>query len=293
MNMAEYLRIWIDTYIAPNRAPSTVKGYREALAHLSPAVLGCTLDQIDPLMLQREINSLAAIYPRQAQILHVALHEALKRAVMIHRIRENPMNVVEKPKHEPREAETLTAPETAAYLRAARDMPAGRLLILMTLLGLRRNEARGLYPDDLDADGILHIRRQRTRHGVGPLKSKSSRRNIPLSEPMRSIFAGTPGQYLVDVSEKSLTTQHRKALSAAGIDKHVTLHGLRHTCATLAIANGCALVDVQHLLGHKHFQLTADLYTHAQAAMLARCTDVVFGSIFDHHTEMGARLEIV
>ena len=293
MIMAEYLHIWIDTYEAPCRAPSTVQGYKRALAHLSPAVLQCPIEQLDPLTLQREINTLAMVYPRQAQILHVALHAALQRAVKLRLITCNPMAMVDKPAHEAKEAETLTESEAAAYLRAAKDLPAGPLLLLMVCVGLRRNEARGLYPDDLDADGILHIRRQRTRQGVGPLKSRSSRRDIPLSEPLRAIFAGAPGEYLVDVSEKSLTSQHRRALCAAGIDKHVTLHGLRHTAATLAVAHGCALVDVQHLLGHKHFALTADLYTHAQAAMLARCTDVISGILFDHHTGKGARLEIV
>ena len=293
LTLAAYLDLWADTYVCPIRAPSTVAGYRYAFAHLSPAALQCPLDSLDPLTLQRDINALSSLYPRQAQILHVALHAALSRAYRLGMIRDNPMQRVEKPSHEAKEAETLNAAEAAAYLRAAQDMPAGRLLILMGCLGLRRNEARGLYPDDLDNEGILHIRRQRTRQGVGPLKSKSSRRDIPLSEPLRAIFSGTPGQYLVDVSEKSLTAQHRKALLRAGIEKHVTLHGLRHTCATLAVANGCALVDVQHLLGHKHFTLTADLYTHAQANMLTRCTNVILGTILSHQVEQGARLEIV
>lgn len=293
MTLAAYLDLWINTYVAPIRAPSTAAGYRYATAHLSTAVMAAEIDTLEPITLQQEINRTAKAYPRQAQILHVALHAALSRAYRLGLIPGNPMDKVDKPTHQSAEASILEPAEAAAYLRAARDMPAGPLLMLMACVGLRRNEARGLFPDDLDADGILHIRRQRTRQGAGPLKSRSSRRDIPLSAPLRSIFAGTPGQYMVDVSEKSLTTQHRRALSAAGIDKHVTLHGLRHTAATLAVANGCPLVDVQHLLGHRHYGLTADLYTHAQAAMLARCTDAIIGTILSHQMEEGARLEIV
>jgi integrase len=44
----------------------------------------------------------------------------------------------------------------------------------------------------------------------------------------------------------------------------VTLHGLRHGAATLALAAGTDLKVVQDQLGHSTIALTADTYTNSQ-----------------------------
>ncbi|WP_446728300.1 tyrosine-type recombinase/integrase [Peribacillus sp. TH27] len=48
----------------------------------------------------------------------------------------------------------------------------------------------------------------------------------------------------------------------AGITKHITIHGLRHTHAVLLLESGASLKDVQERLGHKSIQTTADVYAH-------------------------------
>ena len=290
MTLNEYLGLWMDTYIAPKRARNTASAYRYALAHLSPEILARELAAVDPLRLQREINQLAATYERQAQLLFVALRAALGRAVRLGLIERSPMAMVEKPEHEKREIVVLTPEEAAAYMREAHES-GSRLLVLMLCLGLRRNEARGLRCGDLDADGVLHVRFQRTRDGLSALKTRASRRDLPVPEPLRPFFDGPAGEYVADLSETQLRRQHLRTLAAAGIDAPVTLHGLRHTCATMAIMDGVQMATVQHLLGHAHFAVTADTYVHPDLRGLARCTDVLFGS-FAHHPQ-GARLEIV
>lgn len=44
--------------------------------------------------------------------------------------------------------------------------------------------------------------------------------------------------------------------------KHIRLHDLRHSCASLMISNGVQLKQVQEWLGHANFQTTADVYSH-------------------------------
>ncbi|MBR0227073.1 MAG: site-specific integrase [Clostridia bacterium] len=291
MTLCEYLDLWLETYIDPKRAENTGRAYRFALAHLSPEIRRTELHELTPLHLQKEINQLAAVYSRQAQIMYTGLRAALKKAVRLDLLDASPMEKVEPPEHEKREIETLEPDEAAAYIQEARRQPAGALLILMLCLGLRRNEARGLRFDDLDADGILHIRHQRTRTGLARLKSRASRREIPVPAALRAFFDGANGEFVVNVSEKSLRTQHLRVLAAIGVDRRITLHGLRHTCATMAVEDGVQLATVQHLLGHAHYSLTADVYVHPDLRSLARCTDVLFGSFW--HQPPGARLEIV
>lgn len=294
MVLNAYLELWFATYVTPSKAKNTENSYRAALAHLSPEILQADVAALEAINLQREINTLAATYPRQAQILYTVLHAALRRAVKLRLISGSPMELVDKPVHEARRAEYLHHEEAAAYLREAALQPAGALLILMLCLGLRRNEARGLRCGDLDQDGVLHLRWQRDRSGnLAPLKSAASRRDIPVPEGLRAFFVGPGERWVADVGEKSLSRQHRRVLCSIGCDRNITLHGLRHSCATLAIANGIQLAEVSKLLGHAHLSLTCDLYTHADLEMLRRCTNVLYGSFLSHTLQRGARLEIV
>lgn len=292
MTLSEYLDLWLQTYIDPKKAKNTGKAYRYALAHLSPEISSTALDQLTPVHLQREINCLAMQYSRQAQILYTALSAALKKAVKLKLLDINPMLLCEAPAHEKQEAECLTPAEAVSYCNAAMKQPAGPLLLLMLCLGLRRNEARGLTKGDLDGE-ILHIRHQRTREGLAKLKSASSRRDLPCPVQLRAFFSGPAEEYVIDVSEKSLRTQHRRVMKEIGCDRRVTLHGLRHTAATLAIMYGSELVTVQKLLGHRHISLTADLYVHASVEIIRPCINVLSGHFLIPSTEKGARLEIV
>lgn len=292
MKTGEFLNLWMDTYKRPTCAPRTVSAYRYALAHLSPEITGTEIDQVNALQLQREVNNLAAAYSRQAQLLYTALHQAFKKALRLGMITGSPMELVDKPAHTREEPEVLTAAEAAAYFRACGEDRRGVLLRLMLCLGLRRNEARGLRPGDLDADGVLHVRWQRTAEGLSPLKSRSSRREIPVPEALWPLFRGGDGGFLVDCSENGLRRAHLAAMRAAGIGKRVTLHGLRHSCATIAIEEGAELVTVQQLLGHRHFSLTADIYVHPSKKPLTRCTRILYNNFGPRHGD-GARLEIV
>lgn len=289
MQMQIFLDMWLKTYIAPNRAPKTVDAYRYALAHLSSGILAADLTAIGPIDLQREINTLAAVYGRQAQLMFQALRSALARAERLELISRSPMDRVDPPRHETAEIKPLTPSEAAAYYREAMQTTDGLILACMLVLGLRRNEARALRYGDMDADGILHIRHQRTKNGLSPLKSRASRRDLVVPAPLRWIFDGPTGEYLANISESGLRRRHLRIMARIGA-QGVTLHGLRHTSATIAAAAGISVATIQHQLGHRHVSTTADFYIHPDFSALARCTDVVYNHI---SPQSGARLEIV
>jgi integrase len=65
-----------------------------------------------------------------------------------------------------------------------------------------------------------------------------------------------------------LRTLH--TLLAAGNLPRVRFHDLRHSAASLLIAEGVELVEVSMLLGHSELRVTADLYSHLQHQTAAR-----------------------
>jgi integrase len=180
-----------------------------------------------------------------------------------------------------------TAAQTAQFLRQVRGHRLYALFHLVALRGLRRGEAAGLRWSDLDLDaGTLTVTGQLQQIGgrlvSGPPKSDAGRRVIALDKTTIAALhehrfrqraeraaAGTrwaeTGYVFTARTGKpfapDLTTRlFRKLVAGSGLPP-VTLHGLRHGAATLALAAGADLKVVQDQLGHSTVVLTADTYT--------------------------------
>lgn len=294
MHAGVFLEQWLETFVRPFRAPSTAACYRRAIVSLPSAVTACDLAALDGLTLQAAINAQARKHPRAAQLTFATLHAALAKAVQLGYIQRNPIDACIRPKHEPKKAAVFTPQQLAAYIEAARAEAAFPLLLLIATLGLRRSEALAVTWDRIDlASGSLRVDRQRVRidHRMQfcPLKSKASRRTLPLSPPivaelvsMRSAqrvvsFSGL----LFDTNPDSLRKAHLRTIQRAQLPG-VTLHGLRHSVATAQAVSGCPMKVLQGMLGHSRFELTANLYAdHIGAAdcapYMAALASVVLG----------------
>ena len=266
MTTEEYLDQWLTTFVEPFRAVNTTACYRRAINSLPATVLSCPLDQLNGLHLQGALNRQSANHPRAAQLTYAMLHAALGQAVALGLVQRSPLAGCIKPVHTPQRAAVLSLSQLSAYIAAARSQPTFPLLLLMATCGLRRGEALGLMWQDISGES-LSICRQRVRttqgYTVCDLKSKASCRVLPLAPPIAAELANirvrSISGWVCDCSPESLRKQHIAALAEAGLSG-VTLHGLRHSMATAAAASGCPIKILQGILGHAHYQLTADLY---------------------------------
>ena len=180
-----------------------------------------------------------------------------------------------------------TAGQTAEFLAQVRDHRLYALFHLVALRGLRRGEAAGLTWSDLDLRaGTLAVTGQLQQLGgrlvAGPPKSDAGRRVIALDtttiaalrahqarqraerdaagvrwQDTAFVFTTRTGK---PVGPDRLTRLFRRLVAGSGLPP-VTLHGLRHGAATLALAAGTDLKVVQDQLGHSTVVLTADTYT--------------------------------
>ncbi len=213
------------------------------------------------------------------------------------------------------EVNALTPVEADQLLKAA-DEADGRYapLFAVTLAqGLRRGEVLGLKWSDVNWEKrTLRVRRalqrvrlpesemvgqngsqrpRRTKLALTPVKSKKSRRTIPLadvavaalearrarqeSERMLArdrwietglIFAASDGG-LPDPS-------HVDAVFADALDRakvrRIRLHDLRHTTASWLLSRGVQLTVVSRILGHSTVSITADIYGHISENAMTR-----------------------
>lgn len=275
MNIDEWLTKWIALHAAKVR-PNTITGYKAALAHLSPDFRALDLEHVTGMDWECQVATVAQRYPRQAQLMHAALRKAWNDAIRLRVIPPDlrPYLYAEGPRHHARRTPYLLPEEMAAYAREAQKQPAALPLMLMLLCGLRRGEALGLTWSNIDARcGMIYVRQQMYNGQIVPLKSITSERDIPVSEKLiEKLYTWgqcdrLPGEKYNNLcyngGVKALYKSHAAAMEAAGLDAGVTLHGLRHSCATAVLATGADIKTVQSILGHAHYTTTADIYCHA------------------------------
>lgn len=186
----------------------------------------------------------------------------------------------ERPKRKRREKRILTADEIDALLRAT-SKAYTPIIATAIFTGLRLSELLGLWWGDIDLDdGALHVRRTRDRAGeYGEPKTTRSARTVVLTPslvallrkhksasahngPSDPVFATRTGR---PVYYRNLTRQGlAAAVTRAGIDHaaqpRLRFHDLRHTYASLLIAEGLNLVFVSRQLGHADPSYTLSTY---------------------------------
>lgn len=268
MNTEAYLDTFSETFIQPFRKPNTVACYQRAFHTLPRSILDTDLQQLTGLQLQAALNQKARKHPRAAQLQYACLGVAMKKAVALGMLPRSPMEGTVKPIHAAARAVVLSPDQLARYIDAARQEPCFPLLLLMATCGLRRGEALGLQWRDVDLQaGRISIHQQRVRinHGyrLQPLKSRASVRVLPIGTPLMGelsrIHVRSITGFVHDCTPESLRKAHLRVLAAEALPP-VTLHGLRHSVATLAAAQGCPMKILQGILGHSKYELTANLY---------------------------------
>lgn len=127
---------------------------------------------------------------------------------------------------------------------------------------------------------------------TGPM-IQEFRRRFPMAEPERkpttpsqglmfTTYAQRGGQVGTPQDPRNISRVLDRILVAAEIPKAVTLHGLRHSAASLLIADGVPLEQITQLLGHAEMRTTIDLYGHLQKQTAARAAvtmDRILGGV--------------
>ncbi len=305
--VAEWCRLWFETYAKPNIRYSTARSYQLIIENRIIPKLGSTkLRQLSSVQIQRMYNeskmsgrtrsydkdkdpTLSNSYVRR---IHMVLSGALKQAVKERLIPYNPCDNCRIPPKERREMQIIPPEKVADFLREAELMDALPIFYLELTTGLRRGELVGLLWEDLDVEkNILTVNKQVTREDgelkVSAPKTKNSIRKVALpprtvelliaeheQHPDNPIMFPSPvtGGYR---SPDALSRLNKKLLERAGIDPSVRFHDLRHTFATIAMQSGVDVKTLAGMLGHYSAGFTLDTYTHITNQMQYTAADKI------------------
>jgi integrase/recombinase XerD len=162
----------------------------------------------------------------------------------------------------------LSTGETKKLLNAIREPMRKMALTTIYALGIRLMEGLTLQTNHIDSDRLIVW----IRGGKG-----NKDRAIPLPRPLltalrtywkevrpavadtKLIFVRRDGKG--HINPTTLQKTIKPALADAGIDKHATIHSLRHSYATHLLEAGISLRTIQSILGHKSMR-TTEVYMH-------------------------------
>ncbi|HUO05455.1 MAG TPA: tyrosine-type recombinase/integrase [Candidatus Binataceae bacterium] len=178
--------------------------------------------------------------------------------------RVNPMELVDNLPMDGREPNPFSPEELLALFSACEGQQRA-LYTTLVFTGMRPSEALGLYPEHVDFKaGILRVRQQIRENGSvdQKLKTKRSRRDIVMFEPVRAalaalavrnrlrskfVFANREGGALTVMTQGD--HPWRRAVARAGVE-YRPLYTLRHTYTSLMLSAQKPLQWVAHQLGH-------------------------------------------
>jgi site-specific recombinase XerD len=233
---------------------------------------------VEHLMVER------AVAPRTLRRRMACLRGFYKDLVRTAAISQSPFSGLEmqlpRPRSLPRaltREETRNLAEKAWSICAARGLPLNRqafpaAVLLLISVGLRVGELVQLRPTDFDADiGALRVRGKGRRERCVFVVDKRLL-HIMTKLAARSGAVGLLAPDAGDWSAQSVRRELRRFARAAGVEKRVTPHMLRHTCATLLLEDGVDLRFLQRLLGHENIATTA-IYAHVGDTGLRRALE--------------------
>ena len=293
LTLDDWLEEWMTDIIIPNRAETTVYGYQKIIEnHISPCLGDIPLQTLSPKDLQhyyaemmREKGLCANSVRRHHDLLAAALYAALRQDLILH----SPTDRVEPPRVIPKETRFYTSESLKKLYQLLEGHWLETAVHLAGSLGLRREEICGLRWDSVDFQlRKIHIRAARTAAGAKIIdketKNRSSARVLHMGDDIFSLLKRErlrqnerklalgkdwPESGLVAVdnngkpfSPNCLTMNFTRFIRTHPELPPLTFHGLRHTFATVASAQGAPLFDIGKALGHSTPATTGKIYTH-------------------------------
>lgn len=226
---------------------------------------------------------------------HSVIHKALKYAVKIDLIPVNPASKIEHPRMERFVGSFYDSTEINRLFEVVRGSNLELPVLLGAFYGLRRSEIVGLKWSAIDFENnSLVIRHTVTSfsidgkyliHASDSTKNKSSMRTLPLVPAFKEKLVIAMEQqkinrklcgrsysndYLdyicvnelgVRLRPEYLTMAFPRLLEKNGL-RRIRFHDLRHSCASLLLANNVSMKQIQDWLGHSDFSTTANIYAH-------------------------------
>lgn len=244
---------------------------------------------------------------------HILIRECLQYAFVNDLVVSNVADKVKRPKVNKFKASFYSIEEIEKLFEVIKEHECRLPIMLTAMYGFRRSEVIGLKWEAIDFDkkliSVQHkvietkIDGKIELYKSDKLKNETSNRILPLLPQAENLLLEKKrqiennktmlgkqydNQYLdyvcVDnmgrlIRPGRLTHSFCKILKQNNL-KHIRFHDLRHSCASIMLANGVPMKQIQEWLGHADFGTTANIYSHLNYSSKLNSANTI-SNVFD------------
>ncbi|TZE81975.1 tyrosine-type recombinase/integrase [Calorimonas adulescens] len=299
LTVGDIIEKWYEMYCEVELEQTTYENYRYVIdAHLLPYFSSIPIQQLKPYHIKEYLakkkkgnDKRKPLGNRSLEYHYTLLNSALEFAVKVLKIiKFNPCNEITVPRPEKRNIKFLKPWEIDFFIEEAKKYNEDYAAVFMGAAhtGMRRGELLALTWDKLDFEKeIIYVNESYAKFkGKGQqkkgTKTEKGIRYIPMTKEFAKFLRKhrkTQMNYMVllgdDYHNNNLVfckkngeplsldyTSRLFSIVAENLGLDVTLHGMRHTFASILLANGVDVNTVQEILGHEKPSYTYDLYSH-------------------------------
>jgi len=292
--------------VVPHLKPSSVRYYGlQIRCHLLPTFGSWPIKDITKAEVQRFLGQKRRQDFSGSSVhgMRTALAKVLQAAVDWNYLEQNSARGIRLGDRAPVQERAYLLPEQLSPLLNSLPEPCRKLVVIAALTGLRIGELLALRWKHVDLiHDVIRVRETVYEGHFGSPKTKSSRRDVPMSQPVReaflaqrSVLTGADAENLVFATRNGTPLNPKNLLRRVlqptcrklGLPV-VSWHGFRHTHATLLGEVGESLRTAQAILGHSDLKTTLNIYTHAIPESQKRAVAKVAGLVFPTVPEFSA-----
>ncbi len=298
MTFGQFLKKCWEPAVVPHLKATSVRYYGKQIErHLLPTfgewrLKDITKEEVQRFLGQKRKQGLSG---SSVHGIRTALGKVLQAAVDWNYLEENSARGIRLGDRTPVQERAYLLPDQLALLINSLSDPCRTLAVIAALTGLRIGELLALRWKHVDfTHDAIRVRETVYEGQFGSPKTKSSRRDVPMSQPVRKallaqrgVSAGTDGETLVFACRNGSPLNPKNLLRRVlqptcrelGLPV-VGWHSFRHTHATLLGEVGESLRTAQAILGHSDLKTTLNVYTHAIPESQKRAVGKVAGLVF-------------
>ena len=293
VTVGQWLDYWLEVVIHPHRAVTTTYGYQKIIDnHLKPALGRVPLHALTAVQVQQYLSRMLAegLSCNTIRKHHTLLQTALGLAVRQDMLERNVVLSVDAPPRVNPDHHFYSADQLQRLFDLVEGRPLEPVVKLAGYLGLRRSEICALKWSNVDfGEGVLYICEARTAaNGAavdkGPKSTSSVRRmsfaGIPelqaLLEARYALFLrrreergegyNPEGFVLTHGPGRPYSPDYLSGCFSRFVREHnlpaCTLHGLRHSFASIANSQKVPIYSICKALGHSSTAITSQIYLH-------------------------------
>lgn len=278
----DYYEEWLKLYKEGAIQRVTMDKYKSTLRWLRLLIPEVQMDQLDRATYQKMINMYAETHEKQTVVdfnfqVKAAIIDAIDDGLMA---KDPTRKIIIKGKiPRPKKEKFLSLVELQKLVK---DLNLGDeinndwLIYLIAKTGLRFSEAAGLTPADFNFQkSTITINKTwdyKYGGGFNLTKNKSSMRTIQIDKELNKQFAklckelplNKPifiNEEVGNIFNSTVNARLSKHCKNTGITE-ISIHGLRHTHASILLYSGVSILSVSKRLGHSNIAITQKTYLH-------------------------------